>query len=186
MKNLPLKNDEPFELAAEDAAKLSRRMSSDFVERACPLRTQAEIDELFARLSKSAFRSRFHLDGQARAAVRRAGLETMRRHACEILSERLAGAYIANDGRQTPMRGYPVFVAQHALGLCCRHCMKKWHGIEPGRELSRAELAYAVELIVEWIKREMQLDPPLERRGRSARAKTRNRADARQGELDLQ
>ena len=35
------------------------------------------------------------------------------------------------------------------------------HGIEPGRELSRAELAYAVELIVEWIKREMQLDPPL-------------------------
>jgi len=41
-------------------------------------------------------------------------------------------AYIVNDGKQTPMRGHPVFIAQHATATCCRECIRKWHKIVVG------------------------------------------------------
>ena len=116
-------------------------------------RTDSELENLFERLSKSTFRSRFHLDAAERQTVERLGLDVLRRHAHEIISKRLAKAVIANDGRQTPMRGYPVFKAQHATGLCCRGCMKKWYGIEKGRELTAQEIAWAADLIVREVEK---------------------------------
>lgn len=56
-----------------------------------------------------------------------------------------------NDGRQTPMRGHPVFIAQHATATCCRGCLAKWHGIGKDRELSAAEVDHVVEAILRWI-----------------------------------
>lgn len=49
------------------------------------------------------------------------------------------------------MRGHPVFIAQHATATCCRGCLSKWHRIEVGRELSPAEQAYVVDILMEWI-----------------------------------
>lgn len=110
------------------------------------------LDRMLRRLAESAFRRRFALDDADRAALERTGMDVMRRHAREILLKRLAPAVIANDGHQTPMRGYPVFKAQHATALCCRQCMQKWHAIPAGRALSAEELDYAVALIMRWIE----------------------------------
>ena len=118
------------------------------------LETSAEaLDRVLARLSQSAFRARFALDAAERAQMLRAGPKRMLENAREILSRRLASAVIANDGRQTPMRGYPVFKAQHATALCCRKCMRKWHGIPEGRALTERELDFAAALIMRWIER---------------------------------
>ena len=65
-------------------------------------------------------------------------------------------AYIANDGKQTPMRGHPVFIAQHATATCCRECIRKWHKMQPGKELSQVQQDYLVDVIMTWIQREME------------------------------
>ena len=82
--------------------------------------TDQQWTELEARLARSAFRSRFHLTEKDKDYVRNKGLDTIEDHAREFIAKRLAPAEIANDGRQTPMRGHPVFIAQHATGCCCR------------------------------------------------------------------
>ncbi len=79
----------------------------------------------------------------------------MRAHAAEIIAERLAPTEPRNDGRQTPYRNHPVFVAQHATATCCRGCLETWHGIAKGHRLDRAERAYVVEVIGRWIDREL-------------------------------
>ncbi len=109
--------------------------------------------DLFERLGKSEFRSRFKLKEEDRAYILDKGMETVRRHAEDFVAKRLAPEAIANDGRQTPMKGHPVFIAQHATGTCCRGCLEKWHGICPGRELSDEEREYIVDVIMKWIDR---------------------------------
>ncbi len=111
-------------------------------------------EDIFSRLGRSPFRSRFRLKTADISYVRQKGLDTVRGHAEDFVGERLAPAEIANDGRQTPMRGHPVFIAQHATATCCRQCLFKWHGILPGRELTPEEQKYAVDLIMEWIRRQ--------------------------------
>lgn len=83
-------------------------------------------------------------------------MATVCRHAEDFVLKRIAPAVIPNDGRQTPMRGHPVFIAQHATGCCCRGCLEKWHGIKAGHTLSDEERQYVVAVITEWIKRDMK------------------------------
>ncbi len=115
--------------------------------------------QLFERLAQSAFRSRFHLSAADRAYIHSRGLATIRQHAATFVAQRLAPAVIANDGRQTPMRGHPVFVAQHATGCCCRGCLYRWHHIAPGHQLTPAEQQYAVSVLMAWIERQLQRNP---------------------------
>lgn len=68
--------------------------------------------QISAALSRSRFRSRFRLGLKDRQYICDRGWETMRRHAAELVAERLAPAFIPNDGKQTPMRGHPVFIAR--------------------------------------------------------------------------
>ena len=84
------------------------------------------------------------------------GLDTIRQHAKEFIAKREAPAYIANDGKQTPMKGHPVFIAQHATATCCRECIRKWHKMQPGKELSQVQQDYLVDVIMTWIQREME------------------------------
>ncbi len=111
---------------------------------------------LFARLGQSKFRSSFHLSTNDRAYVREKGMDVIQGHAKDFIRERLAPAEPKNDGKQTPMRGHPVFIAQHATGLCCRDCALKWHGIHKGIEMTEEQQQYAVNVIMEWIRREMK------------------------------
>lgn len=112
------------------------------------------FDALFARLATSEFRRRFRLKAEDIAYIERKGMETIRRHAADFVRTRLAPAVIPNDGRQTPMRGHPVFIAQHATACCCRKCLEKWHRIPAGRELSAAEQRYVVAVLMAWIGRQ--------------------------------
>lgn len=114
-----------------------------------------DFDDVFSRIAKSDFRRRFRLNDDMKAYVKEKGLERVGFHAADIIRKRLAPAVIPNDGKQTPMRGHPVFVAQHATGCCCRGCLSKWHGIEAGRELTAAEQKYIVALLLTWISRQL-------------------------------
>ena len=120
----------------------------------------ARLDEVFARLAESRFRRRFRLRGDDLAYQRRKGMETVLRHAAELIASRLAPAQPPNDGKQTPMRGHPVFLAQHATGTCCRGCLAKWHGIAKGRELTEEEQHYVVSVIARWLARQERDAPP--------------------------
>ena len=115
------------------------------------------IDEMLNSLSKSKFRNSFHLKEKDKEYVKNKGLKLIERHAYELLEARLAPAVIPNDGKQTPMRGYPVFIAEHATATCCRGCLQKWYYIPKGRELTHEELDYIVSIIMAWIKREIKI-----------------------------
>ena len=110
-----------------------------------------DLDLVFSRLSRSPFRSRFRLGEKERTYVAERGLARIDEHARELIDKRLSPAQPVNDGRQTPMRGHPVFIAQHATATCCRSCLQKWHGIATGRPLSEAERDYVVAAIMRWI-----------------------------------
>lgn len=109
--------------------------------------------QLFERLGNSGFRSRFHLKQTEIDYIHEKGLDTIRKHARDLIARREAPAVIPNDGRQTPMRGHPVFIAQHATATCCRGCIRKWHKIPEGGELSPIQQAYLVDVIMIWIEK---------------------------------
>ena len=111
--------------------------------------------QISAALSRSRFRSRFRLGLKDRQYICDRGWETMRRHAAELVEERLAPAFIPNDGKQTPMRGHPVFIAQHATACCCRKCLNKWYRIPRGVELTKSQQEKIVNLLMAWIERQM-------------------------------
>ena len=114
-----------------------------------------DLNSLFDRLAKSTFRSRFHLTQKERDYISAKGLDTIRQHARDFVAKRLSPAIISNDGKQTPMRGHPIFLAQHATGCCCRGCLSKWHHIPAGRELTPEEQSYVVSVLMEWINRQL-------------------------------
>jgi hypothetical protein len=109
-------------------------------------------DDLFQALARSSFRRRQQLKAADLAYLRGRGMETVLRHADEMIAARLAPAEPPNDGKQTPMRGHPVFVAQHATGTCCRGCLARWHRIPKGRDLSDEERAYVVSVLERWLR----------------------------------
>jgi Domain of unknown function (DUF4186) len=113
------------------------------------------IDQRLDRLSGQRFRAKFHLRGRDAALVQLRGRETIRQHAEDLIGKRLAPALPCKDGKQTPYRGHPVFVAQHATATCCRSCLERWHEIPRGRELTGDERAYVVDTIWRWIEREL-------------------------------
>lgn len=109
-------------------------------------------EELKARLAQSKFRSRFCLREKELRIIAERGMAEVEHQSRQFLLQRLAPAVPQNDGKQTPMRGHPCFVAQHATGICCRGCLQKWHGIPAGRELSTEELDSLVQILMSWIR----------------------------------
>lgn len=112
------------------------------------------LNTLFEALGRSSFRSRFRLRAQEQAYFHAKGMATVAEHARRFIAERLAPAVIGNDGQQTPMRGHPVFVAQHATATCCRQCLQQWHKIATGRALTLQEQAYVLEVLLYWISQQ--------------------------------
>lgn len=110
-------------------------------------------DEALAKLRTSSFRRRFRLSAEMRRYIEAKGMETIRRHAVEFVRDRLAPAHPANDGRQTPMKGHPVFIAQHATATCCRGCLRRWWRVSVGVALTPGQQEKVVNLIMAWIRR---------------------------------
>jgi predicted Fe-S protein YdhL (DUF1289 family) len=110
-----------------------------------------DLEELFAALGGSQFRSGFKLRGKELAYLRSKGLSVVLEHASDFIDKRLAPAHPANDGKQTPMRNHPAFVAQHATATCCRGCLQKWHAIPKGRALDASEKRYVLSVLEKWL-----------------------------------
>ncbi|MBM6595714.1 DUF4186 domain-containing protein [Microvirga pudoricolor] len=119
-----------------------------------------DIDHIFEGLGRSAFRRRFRLGASERRYVRDKSLPVVMGHARDFVERRLAPAEPANDGKQTPFRGHPVFIAQHATATCCRACLQTWHGISRGRALSGSEKDHVLVVLERWIRKELGPDAP--------------------------
>lgn len=117
--------------------------------------------EILNKLAKSKFRSRFKLRAKELEYIKDKGLDKIRSHVCDFIRDRVAPAEPANDGKQTPMRGHPVFIAQHATATCCRGCIEKWYKFPQHRELIKTEQEYLVSVIMEWINRQINSNPVL-------------------------
>jgi CHAD domain-containing protein len=111
-----------------------------------------DLDELFDQLARSRFRSSKKLGPRDAAYLREKGLGTVMTHARDFIDKRLAPAELLNDGKQTPWRGHPVFVAQHATACCCRGCLSKWHGIDKGHELTEQERRHVLAALERWLR----------------------------------
>lgn len=112
-------------------------------------------DDILERLSKSTFRSRFKLRYKEKQYIEQKGLDKIKSHAKDFIRDRISPAIIPNDGKQTPMKGHPVFIAQHATATCCRECINKWHKFPKNTVLTQTQQDYIVGLIMEWIKKQI-------------------------------
>jgi hypothetical protein len=109
------------------------------------------VEDLFAALARSKFRSRFRLGPKEAAYLNEKSLDVILEHGRRFIEERLAAAQPNNDGRQTPMRGHPIFIAQHATATCCRGCLAKWYRIPQGRPLTPEEIDHIVAVHARWL-----------------------------------
>ena len=116
---------------------------------------EEELKRLFNRLDHSKFRSSFHLAKKYKDYCNEKGLDVIEQHARDFISKRIAPAVILNDGKQTPMKNHPVFIAQHATASCCRGCLYKWYHIKPHTQLNDSQQEMIVQVIMAWIKREL-------------------------------
>lgn len=112
-------------------------------------------EEAFEKLDRSKFRSRFHLDEKDRAYIAKKGMSVIRSHAADFIRQRLASPCPENDGKQTPMRGHPVFKAMHACACCCRGCLYKWYRIPPDKPLTSNQQERIVNFLMAWIEKEL-------------------------------
>ena len=114
------------------------------------------IEDKINSLSKSKFRSSFHLRKYMVSYINEKGLNKIENDAYDLINNRLSDTSKFIDGKQTPMRGHPVFLAQHATATCCRGCLYKWYHIPKDRLLTNHEVDFCVSLIMAWIKKEMR------------------------------
>lgn len=110
------------------------------------------IDIILSNLSKSKFRSSFKLKDNDIKYIKEKGLYKIKEHAINFIDKRLSPKIILNDGKQTPIKGHPVFIAQHATATCCRDCLFKWHKIDKNKDLSEYEKLFILNLIMKWIE----------------------------------
>lgn len=113
-------------------------------------------NDVFNNLSKSKFRSSFHLRKYMIDYINDKGFKPIKEHAYDFIIKRLKSSNIKNDRKQTPMKGHPVFIAQHACACCCRSCLEKWYKIPKDRDLTDKEINFIVNLIMLWIKKEYE------------------------------
>lgn len=113
-----------------------------------------KIKNIFDKLSKSKFRSSFHLKDKDILYIEDKGIDKIREHAYDFVTKRLADTSNVTDGKQTPMKGHPVFIAQHATGTCCRGCLEKWHHISKNKNMTDDDIKYVVDIIMSWIEKE--------------------------------
>jgi len=114
-----------------------------------------KINSALELLKRSSFRSKFELTDRDRQYIEEKGIETITQHTFDFVHSRIGPQFPKNDGKQTPMRGHPVFIAQHATATCCRGCLQKWHRIQKGRGLSDNEVKFIVNLIMKWIEKQI-------------------------------
>ena len=110
-----------------------------------------KIAIVLEKLNKSKFRNSFHLRNYMLKYIDDKGIDTIKKHTIAFIEEKLAPANPKNDGKQTPTKNHPTFIAMHHCACCCRGCLEKWHHIPKGRELTKDEKTYIYRLLMTWI-----------------------------------
>jgi hypothetical protein len=113
--------------------------------------SDTEWKALKAKLKKDD-RTKFVLGEPEQEYVTSRGMDILRLHATDFVNKRLAPANPKNDGRQTPTKGHPVFIAQHALGCNDRAGLVTFYGIPKGEPLTEEQVEMIVDLILRWIE----------------------------------
>ncbi|MFD1259858.1 DUF4186 domain-containing protein [Entomomonas asaccharolytica] len=113
--------------------------------------TSDDLAALMQRLNQSKFRRSIALNSKDYFYLQQKGKQLISQHAADFIAQRLAPAQPVNDGKQTPWKGHPVFVAQHATATCCRSCLQKWHGITKNQPLTATQQQYIVTVIMYWL-----------------------------------
>lgn len=114
-----------------------------------------KTEEILYKLSRSKFRNSFKLKEKDKIYIEKRSMNKIKEHAYEFINQRLKDKRLVNDGKQTPTHGHPVFIAQHATATCCRSCLEKWHHIDKNKILTDEDIDYIVNIIMEWIKRQI-------------------------------
>ena len=114
------------------------------------------INDALIKLQKSDFRSKFHLSDFDIEYINKKGIDNIRSDAYMFVKNRLSPRFPKNDGSQTPLKGHPVFIAQHATACCCRGCLNKWYKVPIGVELSDVQQEKIVNLLMAWIDTEIK------------------------------
>lgn len=120
-----------------------------------------DIDKMFEKLKKSKFRSSFHLRKYMISYIDEKGMDVVRSHAAQFVNQKLGVYNPKTDGKQTPMKNHPVFIAMHACACCCRGCLEKWYHIPKERNLTNEEKEKIETLLMTWIEREYNLSKRL-------------------------
>lgn len=113
-------------------------------------------NDVFDKLARSKFRSSFKLKNNDIEYINKNGFKKIKEHAYDFVNNRISKYDINKDGKQTPMRGHPIFIAQHACACCCRGCLYKWYKIPKEKNLSDKEINFIVNLLMLWIKKEYE------------------------------
>lgn len=108
-------------------------------------------ENLRERLDASGRLDKFMLGDPEKEYVNSRGMDILRLHATDFISKRIAPACPKNDGRQTPTRGHPVFIAQHATGCNDRTALEEFFEIPKGEELNENQVTLVVDIILHWI-----------------------------------
>ena len=112
------------------------------------------INNKLNSLEKSKFRSSFHLNKKVIEYIDIKGLELVESHCNDFIDKNLKNYNKEKDGKQTPTKNHPVFVAQHATATCCRGCIEKWYHIPKEKVLQENEIKCIKAMIMEWITKE--------------------------------
>ncbi len=112
------------------------------------------INKKLNSLKTSKFRNSFHLRKYMYDYIDKQGLDTIEKHCEDFINTRLSIYDSKKDGKQTPTKHHPVFIAQHATACCCRGCLEKWHKIPKEKVLTDKEKNFIKALLITWIIKE--------------------------------
>jgi Domain of unknown function (DUF4186) len=113
-------------------------------------------ETIFQELGREFIRDHFlnkPIDERSKRQVKREGLSGIRARVRKHLSSRIGGEPDAWDGRQTPLEGSILNMAQHATATCCRRCAYYWYAIPKDRPLTESELDFCERMLLAYLDR---------------------------------
>lgn len=108
-------------------------------------------EKLQEKISQSDYRAEIDLDEEEFSYIESRGMDMLVQHAHDFVERRLGPAKPRNEGKQTPLKGHPIFLAQHATGSNSRQALAEFHDIPEGKKLTEDQMAYVTDLILRWL-----------------------------------
>ena len=96
-----------------------------------------EIASIRAKLDRDGRSAKFTLGEAEVEYIQSRGIDILRLHATDFIQKRIAPAEPKNDGHQTPTKGHPVFIAQHACGCNDRDAVETFFSLKKRETIKR-------------------------------------------------